>query len=182
MGTLLKCILAAGILVGVAAEAAPMRYSFAATGFPIGLSVPVDPVNGSFVLDFDFQSDATDVTARVALESLNLPLGSVLAYTYDTGLDRLWVGGIETGANNILNGTNDFRLVVDGLGAGAPVADRLVYTLMGVNGGFTAQSVDLRIEPVSPTTPVPLPTPLAMLTAALGGFALVRRRRTRGAA
>jgi len=98
-----------GLLVsGVSVQAAleSFEVSFTASDFTsaYGEPVPTDPVTGSFIITFDPTQTYTDQTVGITLKSLNIGLGSALAFDYSpTGngngdADELVVGGLETGA------------------------------------------------------------------------------------
>lgn len=107
--------------------AVPITYnvSFSASSFGISTGTdpaPVDPVTGSFTITLDPTVTVVDETAGIALSTLNISLGSALAYNFDASTQLLIVGGIETGAESIqiLPSTDDFYLHISNF-VGAPV-------------------------------------------------------------
>jgi len=170
------------LLVGVAllsASATPsiagtVTYfvEFAASGFhlPIGappVPVPVDPVTGSFTITFDPAHDyATDTTAGITFDSLNLTLGSTLAFQYDHTSDLLAVGGTDAGVNGIRIApeSNDFGIGIHDFTGASPFSHSLSYTQSVTGNGhdFFTSSVTVSV------TATPIPATLPLFLAALG--------------
>jgi len=106
---LFSAFVAGNVAVGAqAANAALVNdlVTFTASGFTsaFGQPVPTDPVTGSFTITFDPTQTYTDQTVGITLKSLNIGLGTALAFDYsptDNGngaADELVVGGLEDGA------------------------------------------------------------------------------------
>ena len=176
---------------GVAAQAATVTkvVTFTANTFNdrflnTGVA-PVDPVEGSFTITLDDAVTVTDQTAGIVLGSLNITLGSPLAFNYDHLIDRLEVGGLATGANAVTfsPAQDDFWFFVDGFLSATPAFVQVGYaqSSAGNNIYFTLNqtgTVDVR-DPVSPPAPVPLPAAFPLLLAGLAGLTGLRWRARR---
>src|SRR5271168_1696950 len=110
---LFSAFVAGSFAVGAqAANAALVNdlVTFSASGFTsaFGQPVPTDPVTGSFTITFDPTQTYIDQTIGITLKSLNISLGSALAFDYSpTGnthgaADELVVGGLQEGADSVL--------------------------------------------------------------------------------
>lgn len=161
--------------------------TFSANTFQIGSGVdpaPVDPVTGSFTITLDDATDYTDTTAGIALNSLNIVLGSALSFNYDHTTDRLEVGGISGGANIIFfnPSTNDFWLFINDFLSGTPLFDQVGYTQTAVSSNNLFYTVNQTgsVTVQDAPSPVPLPAALPLLGGALlgmGAFGIRHRRR-----
>lgn len=145
---------------------------------------PVDPVTGQFTITLDPSATVTDVTSGITLNSLNIVLDSALAFNYDQPLDRLEVGGIQTGANTVQfdPSTNDFWFFVNGFLSGTPLFDQIGYSQTSVSRNnlfFTLnQTGSVTVSDPAPS-PVPLPAAFPLLLGAFASLTLLRRRTAR---
>lgn len=80
-------------------------------GAPV--SVPTDPVTGSFTITLNPTQTYTADTSGITLNSLNITLGSTLAFWYSgPTADQLIVGGVSDGSA-VLSGSDDFFLEIN---------------------------------------------------------------------
>lgn len=195
MGLLISRMMRASVAVAAAlflatpsSEASPvsLTYSFSASGFIplVGVDpAPIDPVNGTVTVTFDPTVSAFNVALGAVLNSLDLPpQGTVLGYTYRADLDRLIVGGIQSGVDGVSPNApvNDFFVAIDNATTAAPTFIEVAYVLaaspLRVWASFDG-SVALG-DALPPVTGVPEPASLGLLAAALiGAGASVRGRR-----
>jgi hypothetical protein len=172
---------------GVPASAAVQTdfISFSAGGFisAYGQPVPTDPVTGSFTITFDPTLTYTDSTAGITLNSLNIPLGSALSFSYVlTGGGELVVGGIDDGAGvvQISPSTDDFYLHIFTFTT-APTFQQLGYSEIATgpssyfyndltNGGSGSVSV-------TPVIAVPEATTWAMMLLGFAGLGIAGYRK-----
>jgi hypothetical protein len=173
------------------AGASPVSYD---VGFSVntftaafGGAVPVDPVTGSFTITFDPTLTYTNSTAGIALNSLNITLGSSLSFNYNPAADgsfaagTLRVGGLFNGADQIQYSppTDDFWLYIQDF-AGTPTFQQLGYVQSTSAGDFyftLAQTASLRVTP-SVVVAASEPASLLVVLAGLAGLGVLRRRRT----
>jgi len=84
---LFSAFVAGSVAVGAQAADAALVHdlvTFTASGFTsaFGEPVPTDPVTGSFTITFDPTQTYVDQTVGITLNSLNISLGSTLAFDY----------------------------------------------------------------------------------------------------
>jgi hypothetical protein len=186
-----KAILLVGsaMLFGSAwpAIAAPVTYQISFTASPIHFDFgsgtttpPVDPVTGAFTITFDPSHDyASDTTAGIKLDSLNLTLGSKLAFRYGKTFDVLQIGGKRAGVAGFdLSPSNDFYLDIDGIAGSLPSAGilRYIQTASG-DSQFSTGAVSLTFGIATTAVPDSLPLVLTAIGAlGLAGYASARRR------
>jgi hypothetical protein len=178
------------VLLAVAAPAngGMMTYdvTFSANSFQVGAGsnpAPVDPVTGEFKITLDPTVSVVNDTADISLTSLNIALGSALAFTYNPAVDgsfsagTLRVGGLYDGADAIQfdPSTNDFWLQIASFTT-APAFSQLGYTQTSVSSDnlfYTLNqtgSVDV--------TPLATPEPSSLCLASFGLALLgIRSRR-----
>ena len=109
MGMVAVLSLAVYMLSPASAALVTYDVSFTASNFMEG-GAPQDPVTGEFTLTFDAtQYYQEDVTAGVTLKSLNINLGSPLAFTYPVALveGEMNVGGLQNSSLTMVPGTDD---------------------------------------------------------------------------
>ena len=143
---------------------------------------PIDPVMGSFTISFDPTLEYTNNTANVSLNSLNLALGSALAFIYEPDVDggTLRVGGLASGANIVTFNppTNDFWFFSTQWQT-TPEFQQVGYSQTSVgqaNLYFTLQ--DPQWGTVSASA-IPEPSTFACLSFGLVGMAFFRRKTQR---
>lgn len=188
---LVAAVLSVGAMTAQAATVTKV-VDFSANSFVDGALIPgvapVDPVIGQFTITLDSAVTVADQTAGITLGSLNIALGSSLAYNYDSVTDRLEVGGIASGANTVTfsPAQNDFWLFINGFLSGAPVFDQVGYAQVSAGNKifFTLNGTgSVTVRDPAPSVPaVPLPASLPLLLAAIGGAAVLRRPRRSGRA
>jgi PEP-CTERM motif len=195
---LLFSALVAGV-VAVGAQAANAALvndlvTFTASGFTsaFGQPVPTDPVTGSFTITFDPTQTYTDETSGITLKSLNISLGSALAFDYSpTGntngdADELVVGGLQTGAGSVsLAPTvfDDFYLHIFTYSS-TPTFQQVGYTTSSAtpnsNYFFTnlpdSGAGSVTVTPI--TSGVPEPSTWAMMLAGFAGLGFLGYRQT----
>lgn len=181
------------VLLATAAVAAPVdaglvtyTVDFSANTFQVGSGpdpAPVDPVIGQVTLTFDPTVAVTNSIANIALNSLNIALGSAIAFSYDPTNNNglLAIGGINAGADTIIYdpSTNDFWLFITNFTI-APVFDQLGYTQTAVSDDNLFYTLNhtgsATVKEDSGVVPEPSSLALAALGMA-GALALGRRRR-----
>lgn len=146
-------------------------HSFAASAG--SYAPPVDPVVGSFTIQFDDAADVTDATSGITLNHLNIVLGSAIAYNYMAGFDVLEIGVAEGGgASVIYGGMNDFFLRISNASSDNPMFLLAAYSQAPTDAIWWTSSFE--------TLPsaVPEPATWAMMIAGFGmtGTAIRRRR------
>jgi hypothetical protein len=148
-----------------------VNYDFAASGF--GPAAPVDPVTGTFAVTFDNATLLWDVTTGITLTGLNIALDSAPAFSYLPLDDRLIIGGLASGANVFLEGTNDFLLALDDVSSTATIGE-FKFAQVGATSHFVTSTGSL-------TSPAAAPEPASMLLLGTGlaGLAVRRYRQTR---
>ncbi|MBN9061654.1 MAG: hypothetical protein BGP06_02215 [Rhizobiales bacterium 65-9] len=169
------------------------NVSFTATGFAFinGVAPPVDPVSGSFNITFDNGVDYSNTTAGISLVSLNIALGSALAFNYDSATDLLTVGGAAPGPGltdgpgsiQITPASNDFYLRISDFSTAAAAVQQLGYAQASFPDGYYYTPADakttLAFAPI--TSGVPEPSTWAMMLLGFLGLGFVAGRRPRRA-
>ena len=172
--------LGAALLAGARpAEATVIAKTFIFSASSFSPAAPTTPVNGSVTVTWNNAADIpTDTTAGITLNSLNISLGSAIAFNYFVAsgpfTDLLLIGGLANGAGGINAGTNDFFLRIPGASTATPVFSAFQYTTAGTSQFFVASSGTVTSTNF---TAAPEPMTLALLTPALLGLAAARRRR-----
>jgi hypothetical protein len=108
---------AAFVLFSVSASAATItdKVMFNASNFVSSPNnsarPPTDSVTGIFTITFDPTLNYADTTEGIALDSLNIKLGSAISFNYNSTTDKLSVGGIANGTDDIqfAPATDDFH-------------------------------------------------------------------------
>jgi hypothetical protein len=195
---LFSALVAGGIGMGAqAANAALVNdlVTFTASGFTsaFGQPVPTDPVTGSFTITFDPTQTYVDQTIGITLKSLNISLGSALAFDYSPtantngDADELVVGGLQAGAGSVfLSPTvfDDFYLHILTYSS-TPTFQQVGYTTSSATADSNYFFTDLPDSgagsvTVTPITPggVPEPSTWAMMLAGFAGLGFLGYRQT----
>lgn len=181
-----KWSIPASVVIGLCASAptnaamTTYHVAFSANAFQIGAGAdpaPVDPVLGDFTVTLDPAVAVANQTAGIALNSLNIALGSAISFTYDPAADggfapgTLRVGGIASGPDVIVFGpsTDDFWLFIPDF-AGAATFQQLGYTQTAVS----SRNLFFTINQTGTVQVSIIPEPAAALC--LVGLAALRRR------
>ena len=175
--------LAATLLLGsllwtqaAAAGTITETVDFTATDFvPVGAggTPPVDPVTGTFSLNFDPTLDYTNDSANISVSSLNITLDSGdPKFNYDsvTHVLEIFTGSIPS---VVTGGTNSFYLAFV-LNPSAP-SPFFQYAQAGNNFSYIANTTSVTLAAT------PIPGSIIMLLTALAAFgviAVVRQRKT----
>jgi PEP-CTERM motif len=192
--------------VAVSAQAADAALvhdlvTFTASGFTsaFGEPVPTDPVTGSFTITFDPTQTYVDQTVGITLNSLNISLGSTLAFDYSPtanshgDADELVVGGLQAGADSVfLSPTvfDDFYLHIFTYSS-TPTFQQLGYTTSSATADSNYFFTDLpnsgagsvTVTPITGTAPEPATWAMMLAGFASLGFLGYRRSvKARGAA
>src|ERR1700722_7769115 len=175
--------------------------TFTASGFTsaFGQPVPTDPVTGSFTITFDPTQTYVDQTVGITLNSLNISLGSTLAFDYSPtanshgDADELVVGGLQAGADSVfLSPTvfDDFYLHIFTYSS-TPTFQQLGYTTSSATADSNYFFTDLpnsgagsvTVTPITGTAPEPATWAMMLAGFASLGFLGYRRSvKARGAA
>jgi hypothetical protein len=184
---LISTLAISAICGGLPASAAVQtdNISFSAGGFisVYGQPVPTDPVTGSFAITFDPTLTYTDSTAGITLDSLNIPLGSALSFSYSlTGGGELVVGGIADGAGaiQISPSTDDFYLHIFTFTT-TPTFQQLGYSEAALNPSYFYNDLTNGGSGSVSVTAVPEPTTWAMMLLGFAGLGFAGYRRTKQA-
>ncbi len=157
-----------GLTAG-AAQAVPVTqtYNFAATGAfsPPG---PFDDFSGSVTVTYDTDVTVTNQTTGITLNSLSFPIGSAIAFNYDSVSDELAFGGSAVGVAIVSDTENDFYIAIQSA-SGTPTSDFLIYMTEAL--GYSTTSISV-------TTGVPEPGSLVLFGAGLMCLGLLARRHT----
>jgi hypothetical protein len=142
-------------------------------------------VTGTFTITFDPTLNYADTTEGIVLDSLNIKLGSAISFNYNSTTDKLSVGGIANGTDDIqlAPATDDFFLSINGFVSGNPTFDEMLYGQAGATDNlFSATKPSGSVTPV---TAVPGPIVGAglpgLLLASGGLLGWWRRRQKTGA-
>ena len=194
---LLGTLIVGGSSASVGAANAALVHdlvTFTASGFTsaFGQPVPTDPVTGSFTITFDPTQTYIDQTAGITLDSLNISLGSALAFDYSpTGnthgaADELVVGGLQDGADSVfLSPTvfDDFYLHILTYSS-TPTFQQVGYTTSSATPNSNYFFTDLpnsgagsvTVTPITGSTPEP--ATWAMMLAGFAGLGFLGYRQS----
>jgi hypothetical protein len=201
---LFSAFVAGSVAVGAQAADAALVHdlvTFTASGFTsaFGEPVPTDPVTGSFTITFDPTQTYVDQTVGITLDSLNISLGSTLAFDYSPtanshgDADELVVGGLQAGADSVfLSPTvfDDFYLHIFTYSS-TPTFQQLGYTTSSATADSNYFFTDLpnsgagsvTVTPITGTAPEPATWAMMLAGFASLGFLGYRRSvKARGAA
>ncbi len=163
--------------------------TFQASGGSPALSPPTDPVTGSFTITYDPALTYADTTSGIALNTLNISLGSSLSFNYSPSSQtvdgvtyaahELVVGGISDGAGQILLPSNDFWLFVNTFPT-SPTFNQVGYSTASsnTNAFFTLDGTG-SVTVTPEITPTPLPATLPLFAGGLGVVGYLTRRKRR---
>lgn len=166
--------------VGWSARAAPITRTFEINAFNFGPTAPVDPVVANFTVTFDpLGPNVIDQTTGIS-GTINITLGSSVAFSYYPINDDLFIGGLEDGGVSSLRlnpQTNDFRVTILDASTVSPNFGSFAYCQIITSFNCGADK-DTNSGSVSFTAVnVPEPTTLAIFAIGLAGLASLRRRR-----
>ena len=201
---LFSAFVAGSVAVGAQAADAALVHdlvTFTASGFTSAFGEPVqtDPVTGSFTITFDPTQTYVDQTVGITLNSLNISLGSTLAFDYSPtanshgDADELVVGGLQAGADSVfLSPTvfDDFYLHIFTYSS-TPTFQQLGYTTSSATADSNYFFTDLpnsgagsvTVTPITGTAPEPATWAMMLAGFASLGFLGYRRSvKARGAA
>jgi hypothetical protein len=194
---LFSAFVAGSVAVGSQAANAALVYdlvTFTASGFlsAYGQAVPTDPVTGSFTIAFDPTMTYVDQTAGITLKTLNISLGSALAFDYSpTGnthgaADELVVGGLQAGADSVFTSPtvyDDFYLHILTYSSmptfqqvGYTTSSSTAYTNYFYNDLANGGAGSVTVTPITGSTPEP--ATWAMMLAGFAGLGFLGYRRT----
>lgn len=154
--------------------------AFSASGFTAtdGSTPPIATLGATVTLIWDTDVSVTDSTAGIMLvSSSNLPLGSAIAFNYDSGSDLLTIGGLNAGVSGLAANTDDFRVYFASASSTAPTPTGigLSYATLGTTARYTA--VPLNVTVTSTSIDIPEPGTLALSVLPLLGLAAAHRPR-----
>jgi hypothetical protein len=144
-------------------------YDFSASNFlQTATPPPVPVVRGSFTVTFDDAVPVTDVTSGLTINSLNIPVGSQIVYSYELGeFGFIRFGGTETGSGGLLLGTNDILFQFSERFGGV-----LFYSsALTPDSSFFTTNVDVRVTQAV----VPEPASWAMMLIGFIGIGTIVR-------
>jgi len=172
-GFIIATLALAALVAVLPARAAniSLSYDFVAFGFsPIGGldPAPVNPVTGRFSLTFDNSADISESAAGLSVSNLNLPPTPNPVFSYLQAQDMLVLRGIATGILGVIEGTDDYTLVLENVSTN-PVAASMFYT--SVDNDLVIWGA----RGVLLSAVIPEPASLALLGFALAGLAAARR-------
>jgi hypothetical protein len=197
-----KFMLAALLLAFGAGSASATTYNvnFFASNFSSapGIVAPSPAIfQGNFQVSLDTTQDYTNETAGIVVGSLNLNVGSPLAFNYDSATDVFQIGGSAGGAATVQfnPATDDFWLYIHNFSAGLFSSEMFqagyAQVALGNNifstpqlGGHPLDNPNgfAFVGAVVATTPLPAGLPLFLTALAAIGVVARRRRATAAAA
>jgi hypothetical protein len=161
--------------------------TFSATSFSGGAppsytggTAPVDPVTGSFTITFDPTQTYSDSTG-ITLNTLNISLGSSLAFDYSPSTGELVVGGSSDGAASVFleSGNPDFYIQILNFSS-ASTFNQLGYVTEDGSYFYSAIGTDAGSVSVTPeVSATPLPAALPLFASGFGVMGLLGWRRKR---
>lgn len=144
---------------------------------------------GNVVFDFtisnDFGATFSDTSIGLTINTLTssvvagspFPIAGGLGYNYNSSIDRLNIGGLNAGTQNVVSFTNDFYFIINGFTGLSPSFGG--YADFRADSGFISSPFAFAFGSVTEIAPVPLPAGLPLLLAGLGGLAGLRLRKKR---
>lgn len=178
----LKSVLIAAAVTSLSADGAhaatiTRTFDFKASNFWTSfgpMSPPADPLIGSVTVTFDTDQTVTNVTSGITLHSVNVALGSPIAFSFDQMTRRMSIGGLAGESRGVTAGTDDFALIIRN-------ADLLTASYIAVL--HTVQSDPPAFSIFRSTTgevtasAVPEPTSWALAVVGFAALGTVLRRR-----
>jgi hypothetical protein len=171
-------IAGAALLAG-SASATVLSHTYSFTVWDLtnyeGDVPPVDPVIGSVALTLDTSQTVIDQTTGITLKSLNIALGSPIAFTYYSDGDFLLIGGLQNTVSSVEGQSDDFLVMIFDVTTN-PYIWWLAYSQVGDTGN---NFFNLTSPPRATLSVTPAPEPATWAFMLLGfcavGYSLRRR-------
>jgi len=159
-------------------------FQFSASGFTTIESPPPPPFStlvGSVTVTWDPTLPVTiiDQTSNITLNSLNIPMPTTIAFTYNPFFfNTMQIGGLINGASNVVAATDDFIIQFRNADTTPNTFfSRYTTSTTGQDGLYQATTVNVSVVP-EPSNPIPEPSTMILLGSGLAGLGFFRRRKS----